>query len=152
MKDKELAKQTELDGHLEQPWNYAHKIWENIKTKLPYWKRDVVNFTPAGGYAWQTVTVTNAPANATVILFLTIHVEQNADDDWIVFRVRKNGSSDWEGEAGGVCRGPAAGGYPDFAGMLQVELDADKKYQYYCDWSGLTTRTVRHIGMMVFPR
>jgi hypothetical protein len=144
MIDKELAKQTELDAHIEQPPNYAHGIWAMVRAKIPYFvETPSVSYGTTNDSLWHEVTVAGAPTNAVVIAVLSVYWQGDADADYFLFYTRKKGSAaSYEGIAAGAGR---------HGSMILQVVDANNKYEYKTTVvsGGIT---VTQVGYRVYPK
>jgi hypothetical protein len=145
MKDKELAKQTDLDAHVEQPWNYAHGIWAKVKAKIPYFvETPSVYYTPTVDGTWHEVSVSGAPSNSVIIAVFSVYWQGDADADSFYFYTRKKGSSAaYEGIAAGAGR---------HGSMIFQVIDADNKYEYKSTVVSAAVYTITQVGYLVIPK
>jgi len=117
MRDKEVAKQTELNAHLDQPWNYAHNIWPNIKANVFSWTSQQSACSLTSDSTWRDLQIA-AGAKIAVLGFSFV----GSGSDYFYVHWRKKGS-------GSACESHMGGVY-HAGGIAIVECDANGYVQY----------------------
>lgn len=145
MRDKEVAKQVDLEQHAEQDWKFAHNIWPRVKEKIPYFtETPSVSYVPTVDGAWHELAVSGAPAGCIVIAVLSVYWQGDADADWFYFYTRKKGSTAaYEGVAIGAGR---------HGSMIFQLVDTDNKYEYKSVVVSAASYLITQVGYMVFPK
>jgi hypothetical protein len=97
----EFASKADFLAHLSADWKIVHGIWVNVRAyiktnvidKMAYFTEEISSYTPVKGI-WTTVTVSSAPANATVLVLLSFYGEKSTFADYLYLRTRKYGSGE----------------------------------------------------------